>query len=163
MLSCNVTCRPLSLTSHTFFYFKFVIVPGPLWFQRVQVLQHCFQIQFVFSGQSKVVLKPKTTKEVSQILSYCNGRRLAVCPQGGNTSVVGGAVPVFDEIVISFSLMNKIISLDEISGTFAITSSFHLTLAFHLTTDSQRWPMSSKLASRAQPPNSIYKNKTHAI
>lgn len=63
------------------------------------------------------MLKPKTTEEVSEILSYCNSRRLAVCPQGGNTGLVGGSVPVFDEIVLSFNLMNKIISLDEISGT----------------------------------------------
>lgn len=33
-------------------------------------------------GSSSVLLKPKTTKEVSQILSYCNERNLAVCPQG---------------------------------------------------------------------------------
>ncbi|XP_041976038.1 D-2-hydroxyglutarate dehydrogenase, mitochondrial [Aricia agestis] len=67
-------------------------------------------------GQSKVVLKPKTTEEVSQILKYCNERRLAVCPQGGNTGLVGGSVPVFDEVIINFMLMNKIISVDELSG-----------------------------------------------
>ncbi|XP_049866144.1 D-2-hydroxyglutarate dehydrogenase, mitochondrial isoform X3 [Pectinophora gossypiella] len=67
-------------------------------------------------GQSKMVLKPKTTREVSQILSYCNKRRLAICPQGGNTGVVGASVPVFDEIILNMGLMNKIISLDDISG-----------------------------------------------
>ncbi|CAG9560244.1 unnamed protein product [Danaus chrysippus] len=67
-------------------------------------------------GQSQVVLRPTTTEEVSQILRYCNNNMLAVCPQGGNTGLVGGSVPVFDEIVLNLSLMNKIISLDEISG-----------------------------------------------
>ncbi|KAB0797634.1 hypothetical protein PPYR_08627 [Photinus pyralis] len=67
-------------------------------------------------GKSKIVIKPKTTEEVSQILSFCNDQRLAVCPQGGNTCVSGGSVPVFDEIVLSSDLMNKIISLDETSG-----------------------------------------------
>ncbi|KAJ2947186.1 hypothetical protein O0L34_g16548 [Tuta absoluta] len=73
-------------------------------------------------GQSKVVLKPKTTVEVSKILSYCNERRLAVCPQGGNTGVVGASVPVFDEIVLNMGLMNKIISLDDISGALVCES-----------------------------------------
>lgn len=68
-------------------------------------------------GASQVVLRPKSTEEVSAILKYCNERKLAVVPQGGNTGLVGGSVPVFDEIVISTQLMNKIISLDEISGT----------------------------------------------
>ncbi|KAL0840488.1 hypothetical protein ABMA28_015730 [Loxostege sticticalis] len=67
-------------------------------------------------GQSKVVLKPKNTQEVSQILSYCNEKKLAVCPQGGNTGLVGGSVPVFDEVVLNLMLMNNIVSLDEISG-----------------------------------------------
>lgn len=71
---------------------------------------------YIFSGQSKLVLKPKTTEEVSKILKHCNERRLAVCPQGGNTGLVGGSVPVFDEVVVSFALMNKIISLDDLSG-----------------------------------------------
>ncbi|XP_078616343.1 D-2-hydroxyglutarate dehydrogenase, mitochondrial-like [Branchiostoma floridae x Branchiostoma japonicum] len=67
-------------------------------------------------GDGQVLLRPKTTEEVSAILRYCNGRRLAVVPQGGNTGLVGGSVPVFDEVIISLSLMDKIISLDEISG-----------------------------------------------
>ncbi|XP_069692075.1 D-2-hydroxyglutarate dehydrogenase, mitochondrial isoform X1 [Periplaneta americana] len=67
-------------------------------------------------GASQVVLKPKTTEEVSAILKYCNAENLAVCPQGGNTGLVGGSVPVFDEVIISTSLMNKIISLDDLSG-----------------------------------------------
>ncbi|KAI5645203.1 FAD binding domain-containing protein [Phthorimaea operculella] len=73
-------------------------------------------------GQSKVVLKPKTTQEVSRILSYCNSRRLAVCPQGGNTGVVGASVPVFDEIVLNMGLMNNVISLDDISGALVCES-----------------------------------------
>lgn len=36
--------------------------------------------------------------QVSQILKYCNSRCLAVVPQGGNTGLVGGSVPVFDEV-----------------------------------------------------------------
>lgn len=62
------------------------------------------------------MLKPKTTKEVSAILKYCNMRKLAVCPQGGNTGLVGGSVPVFDEIVLSMELMNKIDLIDDVSG-----------------------------------------------
>jgi len=47
-------------------------------------------------GHSQLVLLPSTTQEVSQILKYCNEQKLAVVPQGGNTGLVGGSVPVFD-------------------------------------------------------------------
>ena len=69
-----------------------------------------------YRGNSKLLLKPKTTEEVSALLSHCNNRRLAVVPQGGNTGLVGGSQPVFDEIIVNFSRMNKIIDFDESYG-----------------------------------------------
>ncbi|GAB0193355.1 D-2-hydroxyglutarate dehydrogenase, mitochondrial [Grus japonensis] len=67
-------------------------------------------------GCSKLMLKPQTTAEVSDVLRYCYERNLAVNPQGGNTGLVGGSVPVFDEIILSTVLMNQIISFDKVSG-----------------------------------------------
>ena len=45
---------------------------------------------------------------------------LAVVPQGGNTGLVGGSVPVFDEIVLSMSRMNNIRSFDQLSGVLVV-------------------------------------------
>ena len=70
-----------------------------------------------YQGNSQIVLKPKSTVEVSKILKHCNERKLAVVPQGGNTGLVGGSVPVFDEIVVNMNRMNKIISFDSTSNT----------------------------------------------
>ncbi|KAL5713355.1 D-2-hydroxyglutarate dehydrogenase [Ranunculus cassubicifolius] len=69
-----------------------------------------------YKGSSKLLLQPRSTHEVSQVLKYCNSRRLAVVPQGGNTGLVGGSVPVFDEVIINLASMNSIISLDKVSG-----------------------------------------------
>ncbi|TNV79588.1 hypothetical protein FGO68_gene505 [Halteria grandinella] len=69
-----------------------------------------------YHGHSKLVLKPKTTEEVSAILRICDDKRLAIVPQGGNTGLVGGSQPVFDEIVLNFSRMNQIIDFDESYG-----------------------------------------------
>nr|KYP66904.1 hypothetical protein KK1_013216 [Cajanus cajan] len=69
-----------------------------------------------YKGSSRLLLQPKTTEQVSQILKYCDSRSLAVVPQGGNTGLVGGSVPVFDEVIVSLSSMNKIISFDKVSG-----------------------------------------------
>lgn len=74
----------------------------------------------MLKGNSKLVLKPKTTEEISAILKYCNDNYLAVCPQSGNTGLVGGSVPVFDEIIISMKLMNKIISTEALSGKYIL-------------------------------------------
>ena len=42
-----------------------------------------------YRGKSQLVLKPKSTQEVSDIMKYCSKRKLAVVPQGGNTGLVG--------------------------------------------------------------------------
>ncbi|XP_073831028.1 D-2-hydroxyglutarate dehydrogenase, mitochondrial-like [Musca autumnalis] len=73
-------------------------------------------------GNSKLLLKPGSTQEISEILKYCNQRRLAICPQGGNTGVVGGAVPVYDEIILSLGRLNKILGIDDITGIVACES-----------------------------------------
>ncbi|KAF9452621.1 FAD-binding domain-containing protein [Macrolepiota fuliginosa MF-IS2] len=69
-----------------------------------------------FRGSSSTVLKPKTTQQVSQILKWCNDRRIPVVPQGGNTGLVGGSVPVKDELILSLSNMNKVRDFDPVSG-----------------------------------------------
>ncbi|XP_040306305.1 D-2-hydroxyglutarate dehydrogenase, mitochondrial [Herpailurus yagouaroundi] len=68
-------------------------------------------------GSSVLLLRPRTTEEVSHILRHCHERNLAVNPQGGNTGMVGGSVPVFDEVILSTALMNQVISFHDMSGT----------------------------------------------
>ncbi|XP_058086759.1 D-2-hydroxyglutarate dehydrogenase, mitochondrial isoform X2 [Magnolia sinica] len=69
-----------------------------------------------YRGSSQLLLQPRSTEQVSLILKYCNSRRLAVVPQGGNTGLVGGSVPVFDEVIVNVGSMNNTISFDKVSG-----------------------------------------------
>lgn len=73
-----------------------------------------------YKGHTRLVLKPGSTEDVSKVLKYCNDNMLAVVPQGGNTGLVGGSIPVHDEIVISMSRMDQIRSFDEVQGTLVI-------------------------------------------
>ncbi|KAF2070493.1 hypothetical protein CYY_008191 [Polysphondylium violaceum] len=73
-----------------------------------------------FKGNSQLVVKPKTTEQVSKILSYCNEKKIAVVPQGGNTGLVGGSVPVHDEIILSLANMSKVESFDPITGVVTV-------------------------------------------
>lgn len=69
-----------------------------------------------YRGQSRLVLRPASTDQVSKIMKHCYERNLAVVPQSGNTGLVGGSVPVFDEIVVSLSSMNKVREFHPSSG-----------------------------------------------
>ncbi|RDX55980.1 FAD-binding domain-containing protein [Lentinus brumalis] len=69
-----------------------------------------------YHGKSTTVLKPRTTQEVSEIVRWCNQRKIGIVPQGGNTGLVGGGVPIKDELILSLANMAKVRSFDDVSG-----------------------------------------------
>jgi len=69
-----------------------------------------------YHGRSTTVLKPRSTQEVSEIMKWCNKHRIGVVPQGGNTGLVGGGVPMDNEVILSLSNLNKVRSFDSVSG-----------------------------------------------
>ncbi|KAG0085641.1 hypothetical protein BGZ93_010503 [Podila epicladia] len=104
------------LTDDDLAFFKSILAPSALTQDEGDLEAFNNDWMQKYRGQSKLVLKPSTTEQVSQILKYCNDNKLAVVPQGGNTGLVGGAVPVFDEIIISTANMSSIRSFDSVSG-----------------------------------------------
>lgn len=70
-----------------------------------------------YIGGSACVVRPKSTEEVAKIMRICYDNNIAVVPQGGNTGLVGGGVPVHDEVVINLSALNKIREFDATAGT----------------------------------------------
>ncbi len=70
-----------------------------------------------YRGNASTVLKPKTTQQVSEIVKWCYEKRIGIVPQGGNTGLVGGSVPIKDEVVLSLANMTQVRSFDPISGS----------------------------------------------
>lgn len=71
-----------------------------------------------YRGASPAAILPATTDQVSRVLRHCNERGIAVVPQGGNTGLVGGSVPVeaVGEVVLSTTRMNAVVSFDPLAG-----------------------------------------------
>lgn len=73
-----------------------------------------------YHGVDNVIAFPRTTTAVSDLLSFCNAKKVSVIPQGGNTGLVGGAVgSVSDgggsrggELILSLEKMNAIVEID---------------------------------------------------
>ena len=59
-----------------------------------------------------VVVFPENTKDVSNILSYCNKKRIKVVPRGSGTGLSGGALPLADSVLLCLGKFNKILSVD---------------------------------------------------
>ena len=58
------------------------------------------------------VVFPKNTKEVSEILAYCNQEKIKIVPRGAGTGLSGGALPLEDSILLCLGKFNKIIDID---------------------------------------------------
>ena len=69
-----------------------------------------------YKGKATTVLKPKTAEEVSKIMKWCWEKRIGVVPQGGNTGLVGGSVPLDNELILNLGSMNKVRSFDPVTG-----------------------------------------------
>jgi len=61
----------------------------------------------------EVVIRPRTTAEVSAILKICNQHRIPVTPRGAGTGLSGGALPHLGGVLISTDRMNSILDIDE--------------------------------------------------
>lgn len=61
----------------------------------------------------EIILKPTSTKQVSEILTLAHSHHIPVTPRGGGTGLSGGALPVYGGIVLSMEKFNHILEIDE--------------------------------------------------
>ncbi|HEX7743306.1 MAG TPA: FAD-binding oxidoreductase [Sphingobium sp.] len=66
-----------------------------------------------FQGAAAAMLQPTSTQQVSAVVALAAELGVALVPQGGNTSMVGGATPPADgsALILSLRRMNRIRSL----------------------------------------------------
>ena len=85
----------------------------------------------LYHGSTAAVVRPATTDEVAAVVRACAAVGVAVVPQGGNTSMVGGAVPSEDgsELVISLARLNRVRDLDAVDMTLIIEAGVTLKAA----------------------------------
>lgn len=70
-------------------------------------------------GTSPAILQPRSTEEVAAIVRLANDHGVPLVPQGGNTSMVGGATPPADgsAVILSTRRLNRIRSIDKAGQT----------------------------------------------
>jgi FAD/FMN-containing dehydrogenase len=73
----------------------------------------------LYQGRAMAVLRPASTEQVAACVKLCVAAGVPIVPQGGNTSMVGGATPSEDgrSIILSLARMNRIRALDPLDMT----------------------------------------------
>jgi FAD/FMN-containing dehydrogenase len=65
-----------------------------------------------YAGRAAAVVRPASTVEVAAVLTACAAAGVAVVPQGGNTGLVAGAVPLGGEVVLSLTRLTDLGPVD---------------------------------------------------
>jgi FAD/FMN-containing dehydrogenase len=76
----------------------------------------------LYEGRAIAVVRPASTAEVAAVVRLCAARGVGIVPQGGNTSMVGGATP--DEsggqVVLALGRMARVRALDPVDMTLTV-------------------------------------------
>ncbi len=80
-----------------------------------------------YIAPTALVVRPGSTAEVAAVVGVCADRGVAVVPQGGNTGLVGGSVPLSGELLLSTERLVEIEHVTAHAGT--LTAAAGATLA----------------------------------
>lgn len=85
----------------------------------------------LYQGRTAAVLRPANTAELAAVVAACAEAHVALVPQGGNTSMVAGAVPAEDgsQLVLTLARMNRIRAIDPVDQTLTIEAGATLKAA----------------------------------
>ena len=85
----------------------------------------------LYHGRPLAIASPRSTLEVSQLLAFCDARRIGVVPQGGNTGYCGAATPDESgtELVLSLRRMRAIRRIDPANDSMVVESGLVLAEA----------------------------------
>jgi len=85
----------------------------------------------LYRGRTPAVVRPASTEETAAVLALCAETGTQLVPQGGNTSMVGGATPSEDgrEIVLSLARLNRVRGVDAADLTMTVEAGVTLKAA----------------------------------
>src|SRR5512144_1719637 len=73
----------------------------------------------LFRGRCAAVVRPASTEEVGRVVALCAEAGVPVVPHGGNTGLVGGAVPR-GGVVLSTTRLDRIRAVDPLNRTMTV-------------------------------------------
>lgn len=99
-----------------------IVGPKHLLTDAADMAPHLKEWRDLFRGKARAVIRPSSTQEVSAILKLAHDSGTPVVPQGGNTGLVGGQIPVAEgrEIILSLQRMDKVRAVDPLSDAIIV-------------------------------------------
>lgn len=92
---------------------------------------YCQDWRGLYRGRTPAVVRPADTAQAAAVVALCAARGVGLVPQGGNTSMVAGAVPAEDgrQIVLSLQRMSQVRAVDKVDLTMTVEAGVTLKAA----------------------------------
>ena len=83
---------------------------------------YCEDWRRLYQGSTPAVVRPGSTAECAAVVRLCADRAVPLVPQGGNTSMVGGATPddSGSQVVLSLSRLRQVRAVDPVDMTMTV-------------------------------------------
>jgi len=106
-----------------------------------EIAKYSVDIVGDFESAPLGVMRPRTTEEVSKIMTWCHANKVPVIPQGGNTGLCGGCIPkdIEGAVILSTDRMNQIRNLDVMGNTITVEAGCVLADVQKLALDNNRF------------------------
>jgi FAD/FMN-containing dehydrogenase len=102
---------------------------------------HCRDWRGRYQGEALAVVFPADTQQVAEVVKLCATRRIAIVPQGGNTSLCGASVPLADgapQIILNLSRMDRIREVDATNYTMTVEAGCKLASIYEVAEQADR-------------------------
>ncbi len=111
--------------------FSALVGPGQALVEDAEKARYLVEWRDLFRGETPLVLRPADTREVAAILRLAHETKTAIVPQGGNTGLVAGQIPVpgRQEIVVSLERLDKVRSIDPLGNSMVVEAGMPLASA----------------------------------
>ncbi|MBN9464303.1 FAD-binding oxidoreductase [Brevundimonas sp.] len=91
-----------------------------------------------WTGDTPILLTPRSTEEVARIVTLCARDGVAITPQGGGTGLVGGQIP-FGEVLLSMKKMRAIRDVTPLDDAMTVEAGLTLLEAQQAATAAGRY------------------------
>jgi FAD/FMN-containing dehydrogenase len=96
--------------------------PSGLLLAPEDLAPHLTDWRGLYRGSAPCLLRPASTAQLAEAVRLCAEAGVALVPQGGNTSMVGGATPDASgaQVPVSLARLNRVRDIDPVDMTMAV-------------------------------------------
>ena len=136
--------RSIFLRMSSDLFAKLAAVLGPKGYATddATLAPHLVEWRDRIKGQTPFLAMPASTQEVADVVRLCAAAGVSITPQGGNTGLVGGQIPM-GEVLVSLKRMSRIRDIDAVDDSITVEAGVVLTAVQQAARDTDRlFPLS---------------------